>query len=218
MGRCQWRLLDFCGSNLFGTASEGGPAGAGTLYKLDLEGDFTTLFGFVVPTNGADGGTPEGNLALSGNTLYSTTEFGGANGNGTIFKVNTDASGYDVLYSFSEVDPVAGTNSDGYGPVAGLVLAGDVLYGSANSGGAGASGTIFSLNTDGSSFNPLYSFSEVDPTAGTNSDGADPEGRLTLSSGTLYGTASKGGTGAAEQFTRFHQRREFQHALQLHRS
>ena len=50
--------------------------------------------------NGADGATAKGSLTLVDSTLYGRTSAGGANGEGVIFKVNTDGSGFQVLYSF----------------------------------------------------------------------------------------------------------------------
>jgi uncharacterized repeat protein (TIGR03803 family) len=62
---------------------------------------------------GSDGQSPRAGLVLSGGTLYGTTYCGGSSGLGTVFKVNTDATGYTVLKSF--------TGSDGAQPYAGLV-------------------------------------------------------------------------------------------------
>src|SRR5207249_774346 len=73
------------------------------------------------------------------------------------------------------------TNSDGANPVAGLILAGNTLYGTAQSGGSSAYGTVFKVNTDGMAFTNLHSFTN-------GSDGADPYAGLILSGNTLYGT------------------------------
>ena len=45
---------------------------------------------------------------LSGSTLYGTTDDGGSSDDGTVFKVNTDGTGYTVLKNF--------TGSDGANP------------------------------------------------------------------------------------------------------
>jgi uncharacterized repeat protein (TIGR03803 family) len=76
-----------------------------------------------------DGANPAGGLVLVGNTLYGTTEDGGNSwlDYGTVFKVNTDGSGYAVLKSF--------TGGDGRYPSAALVLAGSTLYGTTDCGG-----------------------------------------------------------------------------------
>jgi uncharacterized repeat protein (TIGR03803 family) len=55
-------------------------------------------------------------------------------------------------------------------------------------------GLVFSLNTDGSGYTKLHSFTGVSGTFSTNSDGAIPRAGLVLVGDTLYGTASSGGT------------------------
>jgi len=148
---------------------------------------FTTLKTFTAATTNSlgvytnsDGISPNG-LISSTNTLYGTAQYGGSSGNGTVFRVNTNGTGFAVLHSFT-----AGvgtwpsiTNSDGAVP-GGLVLSGNILYGTANQGGGSGDGTVFKLNIDGSGFMVLHSFS-----GGTNSTG--PLGGLVLSGNTLYG-------------------------------
>jgi uncharacterized repeat protein (TIGR03803 family) len=158
---------------------------------------FTTLYNFTPTSDSAgppinsDGASPSGGLILSGNVLYGTAAAGGTAGEGTIFKVNTDGTGFSTLYSFTALSPYDPSNpqinSDGVKP-SGLVLSSNILYGTASSGGNGGSGTVFKLNTDGTGFTTLYSFTPM-----PNSDGALPFG-LTLSGSTLYGTASRGGS------------------------
>ena len=184
-GPCAGVVLS--GNTLFGTTLNF-PAG-GTVFKVNVDGTgFTTLYTF---TGGSDGATPYGGVVLSGNTLYGTTCYGGSSGNGTVFAVNTDGTGFTNLYSFSygAYNPSIKkmTNSDGSGSEAGLILSGDTLYGTAWHGGSSDSGTVFKLNTNGTGFTTLYSF-----TGG--SDGAHPGAGLILSGNTLYGTAEYGGS------------------------
>ena len=155
---------------------------------------FTPLYSF---TNSPDGAYPEGNLVLSGNTLYGTTSQGGTNyinelGSGTVFAINTDGSYYKTLHTFGS------TNYDGAGSENGLLLSGNTLYGTAKGGGVNGNGTVFSLNTSGSNYITLHNFSPTTlSNAGhyTNSDGSAPqESGLILSGNTLYGTAEVGGT------------------------
>ena len=145
---------------------------------------FTTLHHF----DGAGGSDPTAGLIISGNTLYGTTISGGS-GSGTVFKINTNGSGFTNLYSFSpsvfNSSLSKFTNSDGRGPWAGLVVSGNTLFGVAESGGSFGLGTIFSIQTDGTGFTNLHSFS--------GSDGHDPWGGLTLSSSTLFGATWRGG-------------------------
>jgi hypothetical protein len=53
---------------------------------------------------------------------------------------------------------------------------------------------VFAVNTDGTGFTNLYTFSTPDGgTYGDNGDGAYPQAGLILSGSTLYGTAEIGG-------------------------
>ena len=121
-------------------------------------------------------------------TLYGVSSLGGVSappsGSGAVFKVQPDGTGFGIIYSFTN-------GSDGSGPAAGLIVSGNTLYGTAKNGGSGGHGTVFKVNTDGSGFATIYSFTAY--TSGTNSDGANPVGSLVLSGNTLYGTASVGG-------------------------
>ncbi len=164
------------GNRLYGTTSGGGNSGYGTVFAVNTDGSgYTVLTHF---TGGADGGNPFGRLALAGDTLYGTAEYGGASGCGVVFKVNTDGSGYQVLKDFNE--------EDGKFPGAGLLLDGNTLYGRASQGGSSGCGTLFKLNTDGSGFSVLMNF--------TNVGGTDPWPGLILSGGKLYGTIDSGGS------------------------
>jgi uncharacterized repeat protein (TIGR03803 family) len=137
---------------------------------------------FTYFTN-ADGAVPAG-LILSGGILYGTTFQGGSSGRGTIFKLNPNGTGFTTLYHFSAYGPNGDTNSDGATP-GGSTLIGHRLYGAAQAGGGFGRGTLFSINTDGSDFLVLHTFTGI--------DGIYPGG-LTLVGNTFYGSASQGGT------------------------
>ena len=154
---------------------------------------FTNLHTFSAAV--FDGINPQAGLILSGNTLYGTAYGGGSAGNGTVFKVNADGTGYAILYSFSQTDENY-FNSDGANPQAGLILSNNTLYGTAYYGGSAGAGTVFKVNADGTGYTTLYSFSQTDMN-GVNSDGAYPQAGLILSGNTLYGTAYYGGSGGA---------------------
>src|SRR5208283_3740150 len=87
------------------------------------------------------------------------------------------------------------TNSDGAGPRAGLVLSGNILYGTAFSGGTNGFGTLFAVNNDGTGFTTLHSFTATSGSSSTNSDGINPNAAPILSGNTVYGTATAGGLG-----------------------
>jgi uncharacterized repeat protein (TIGR03803 family) len=180
--------LILSGNTLYGTAEHGG-LGSGVVFSIETSGsDFTVIYPFSsLDTNfeNGDGSGPVANLLLSGNTLFGTTAFGGAKGNGTVFAVTTDGLHFTNLHSFSALTGF-GTNDDGAYPAAGLVLSNNILYGTAQDGGAAGYGTVFALPANGSGFTNLYSF-----TNGT--DGAKPMAPLFLTNGILYGTAVSGG-------------------------
>src|SRR5436190_434373 len=98
---------------------------------------FKTLHSFTAtpssyPYTNSDGAHPVAGLILSGNALYGTTMSGGSSGNGTVFAVNTDGTGFMNLHSFmalSDPYPLAHANSDGANPWAGLIVSGNTLYG-----------------------------------------------------------------------------------------
>jgi uncharacterized repeat protein (TIGR03803 family) len=71
--------------NIFGTASEGGAFGAGTVYEIDANGTYTTLHDF---TAGADGSFPYAGVTRdpAGN-LYGTAVYGGDFGFGVVYKI-----------------------------------------------------------------------------------------------------------------------------------
>jgi uncharacterized repeat protein (TIGR03803 family) len=177
-------IMDSAG-NLYGTTSGGGAVGAGTIFKLDTNGNETVLWNF-----GVFGGTPLAERLIMDSTgnLYGTT-FGGsgaANDNGTVFKLDTNGN-VTVLYSF------AGGTADGTEPAASLIMdsAGN-LYGTTQSGGAYGKGTIFKLDSNGNE-TVLYSFG-----SGGATDGVSPAAGLVLDKkGILYGTTFSGGAGYA---------------------
>src|SRR5439155_25936266 len=175
------------GSTRYGTASLGGSAGSGTVFAVNADGTgFTVLHSF----DGGDGAIPWAALLLSTNRLYGTTTQGGNVGEGTVFAINTDGTGFTNLHHFSEALEINGydVNQDGAYPNAELILLGNTLYGTASKGGSSGMGTIFALNTDGTGFTNLHSFSN-------GADGAIPVAALVAGANTLYGTATGGGAG-----------------------
>jgi uncharacterized repeat protein (TIGR03803 family) len=163
--------------------------------------DFTNLYSFTGPPwNGSpfaiintDGAHPEAGLILSSNILYGTAEYGGSSGSGTIFAVDTNGPVFANLYNFTSPDPTYHTNSDGACPSARLFLSGNTLYGTAEFGGSGGNGTVFAVNTDGTGFTNLHSFTATSCFGCPNSDGANPYAGVILLGNTLYGTVLRGG-------------------------
>ena len=176
--------LVLSGNTLYGAAYSGGSSGDGTVFAINTKGTgLTNLHNFAA---NSDGAKPLGTLILSGNTLYGAASAGGSSSNGTVFAINTDGTGFTNLHSFNAVvsADITGllTNSDGFRPLGGLILSGNTLYGTANAGGSFGIGTVFAVNTDGTGFTTVHSF-----TGG--SDGSRSYAGLLLSGNTLYGTA-----------------------------
>ena len=147
------------------------PGEAGTRFKV--------LYTFQ---GGSDGAHPyAGMIADKSGNLYGTTETGGANGFGTVFRLAPNGT-KTVLHSFAG-------GSDGINPYAGVIAdkSGD-LYGTTYQGGAHDDGAVFEIASDGTE-TVLYAFNDQG-----GSDGADPYAGLVMDrSGNLYGTTTVGG-------------------------
>ena len=187
---------------LYGTAYAGCSAGNGTIFAINTDGTgFTNLYRFTASPASAyaniytnsDGASPAADLILAGNMLFGTAGYGGTNGNGTVFKVKTDGSGFGNLYNFKFTYGALITNTDGALPAASLVLSGGTLYGTASAGGTNGNGTVFAVSTNGTGFTTLHNFTLLAGMLETNSDGANPIAGLILAGNTLYGTATAGG-------------------------
>jgi uncharacterized repeat protein (TIGR03803 family) len=173
-------------ANLYGTTLEGGAIGGGTVFKITPTGTLTTLYSFCSQEGCSDGLDPFGGLVLAtdGN-FYGTTDAGGAEGFGTIFKI-TPTGTLTTLYSFC---PQTGC-SDGQNPMGVLIQATDGnFYGTTPSGGAKAGGTVFKITPRGK-LSTLYSFCSQ-----TNcTDGVNPyAGLVQAIDGDFYGTTIGGG-------------------------
>ena len=131
-------IMDSAG-NLYGTTAGGGAYDLGTVFKISPAGTETVLHSFVGGTT--DGADPQAALIMdSAGNLYGTTVDGGANNDGTVFKISP-AGTETVLRSF------VGGATDGARPEAALVMdsAGN-FYGTTQSGGTYHGGTLFTIN------------------------------------------------------------------------
>jgi uncharacterized repeat protein (TIGR03803 family) len=173
-------IMDSAG-NFYGTTSSAGALGHGTVFKMTPAGTETTLYSFAGGT--ADGGTPYSGVIMdSAGNLYGSTLFGGANDDGTVFKL-TPTGTETVLHSFS------GGTTDGWSPYGGVVMDGaGNLYGTTRYGGSPGPGTVYKITPAGTE-SLLYSFDAV--------NGANPGAGLIIdNAGNLYGTTvNNGGNG-----------------------
>jgi len=163
------------GNVFYGMTLEGGANGIGNIFSVNTDGSgYVDMYDF---TN-ASGCSPYGTtLVLSGNVLYGMTFKGGANGDGDIFSINTNGTGFTDMLDFN------GTN--GASPYGSLTLSGNVLYGMTAVGGPSYNGNIFSININGTGYTDLFDFNGV--------NGQGPEGSLTLVGNVLYGMTVYGG-------------------------
>ena len=176
-------LVQGSDSAFYGTTAHGGTNGGGTVFKITPTGSLTTLWQF----NSADlsaGRQPVGALVQgSDGNFYGTTEDGGTNDAGTVYRI-TSAGTLTTLSQFS--------SADGRWPFGALVQGSDgnfygtTVYGGNTNLNAGfGSGTIFRISPSGG-FTNLYSFSGY--------DGVQPYAALVQGSdGNFYGTTAQDG-------------------------
>ncbi len=159
------------GSILYGTTRAGG---GGTVFRISADGSDHSIIRML--DGATEGSLLSGPVLLSGATLYGTASWGGSYREGTLFKLNTDGSGFTVLKHFMG-------GSDGSGPRGHLVLSGSTLYGITH-GSGGQMGTLYAIGTDGSNFQVLRQF------GGLSEEGACPKDGLLVAGTTLYGTTT----------------------------
>lgn len=201
-------LIEGSDGDLYGVTRAGGANGTGVIFRQSLDGTaFAVLHEFGPVTSAAndaviknlDGSSPVGSLLQAPDGyLYGTAAVGGESGRGTIFRIQMDGTGFEVVHQFpalsTDSPPV---NVDGASPNPGLMDGGNgLLYGVATLGGANGVGTLFSLDPNGPSFTVLHDFDTA--------FGAYPSGALVLGSDSrLYGTTSAGGTNSNGETTNF---------------
>jgi uncharacterized repeat protein (TIGR03803 family) len=160
--------------NLYSTSQAGG-IGYGTVFQLTPAGKVKVLYQFP-----ASGG-PQGGLTLgTDGYLYGTTRFLGLYGNGSVFKIATDGTGYKTLYSFKPgisgyqpfTAPIQGVDGNFYGTTA---------YGHIT----GTTGSVYKMTPAGV-LTTLHEFHK--------SDGSDPTALIQGTDGNFYGTTVSGGT------------------------
>jgi uncharacterized repeat protein (TIGR03803 family) len=189
-------LIQASDGNFYGTTEGGGtggyciPGGCGTTFKITPKGVLTTLYSFCSQPDCADGAYPGGPLVQgTDGKFYGTANLGGAQGEGTVFRINSQGV-LETLYSFCSLPNCA----DGATASSGLVQATDGnFYGTTGQGANNACpfgcGTIYEITPTGM-LTTLHSFD--------GTDGGEPAGGLLQgTNGTFYGTTIYGGTPCA---------------------
>jgi uncharacterized repeat protein (TIGR03803 family) len=139
--------------NFYGTTAYGGSYGEGSVFKITPTGTLTTIYNFCTQIACTDGAVPRDGLTLgSDGNFYSTTYYGGADNQGTIFQI-TAAGVLTTLFSFD--------GTDGRYPIQHLFQATNgTFYGVTDNDGSSGDGTVFSLSVS------LSPFVETVPTSG----------------------------------------------------
>jgi uncharacterized repeat protein (TIGR03803 family) len=122
---------------IYGTASQCGTSGVGTVWKLTKDGVETVLHNFAAGTS--DGENPSAGIVLdSAGNIYGTTTVGGAFGLGTVYRIGKKGKEI-VLHSFD--------GADGQYPFGSLVQnpRTTVLIGTTQNGGTSGSGTVWEI-------------------------------------------------------------------------
>jgi uncharacterized repeat protein (TIGR03803 family) len=155
----------------------------GSLAATNLGTDETTQI-YVFP--GAPGGCdPESAMVFVGKLAYGETSGGLSSGPGygTIYQFDPASGLVQTLYSFTNGDDGADPNYD-------LIADKGFLYGITAKGGVngcnGGCGAVFKYEISSGMLTTLHTFLG-------GSDGAEPEGKLLLEHGKLYGTTFEGG-------------------------
>ena len=205
--------------NFYGTTSQGGAYGVGTVFQLKPDGTYKAIYSFGATTD--DPASPSLGLVqdAQGN-LYGTSAKGGSAGLGAIYKIDSQFN-YSVIYSFMPA-PAAytftfnssyATNvSGGFSPNSPLVIGADgALYGTASGTTYGA-GAIYkvtpqgqftllhrfgdgSVASDGAEY-PINTSTSLGISQGVSSLTAPPAGPMVLATdGNFYGTTYQGGLG-----------------------
>jgi uncharacterized repeat protein (TIGR03803 family) len=170
-------LIAEADGNLYGTTRWGGSYNHGTVYRIEAG---THAISTLALFNADNGSGPFGSLVADADgNLYGTTSDGGANFQGTVFRLNAGTNTITTLASFD--------GANGAYPYAGLIAdAQGNLYGTTSSGGDFGLGNVFRLAAGTNALTTLASFN------GTN--GALPIGGLTADAeGNFYGTTYFGG-------------------------
>ncbi len=185
-------LIGYSRESLFGTTIAGGDQQCGTVFRLrHVRSEWRHQLLHSFAGGKGDGCQPSATLAGYYQTYYGDTLTGGANNDGTVFKIVTTNSHAPedavetVIWSFTSA-------VDGAKPSSQIIYPDGNLYGTTSQGGPGGKGTVWKLTPPAQkkgkwTMTVLWTFS--------GPDGAEPtRGPLVFdATGALYGTCHSGG-------------------------
>lgn len=182
---------------IYGTASEGGMYNCGAIYgNIPVP---TPVLHFTGRTGAAKGAAPQGTLLVEGSVIWGTTEKGGLNDAGTVYKYNLTTGELTTVLEFGQF-AMADAGYVGRAPTVGLTRDGN--------------GMLWGV----SAFSSLVMVFKIDPATGvvtpitslTSSTGAQlgelTRGELTFDGvDSLWGVTSNGGPGGFGRIYKIHQ-------------
>jgi uncharacterized repeat protein (TIGR03803 family) len=170
--------------NFYGTTESGGNRfEGGTVYKMTLDGQLTTLYSFCTTNECPDGAEPGGIIQASDGNLYGITIGAAMQDSGTLFRVSTTGEFKTLHYFCSAVNCVDGYEQSP--PIQGID---GNLYGTTLLGGAHSGGVLYRLSLAGE-YTILYNFCSLSDCL----DGGGPTGIVQDAQGNFFGTTSAGG-------------------------
>jgi uncharacterized repeat protein (TIGR03803 family) len=176
--------------NIYGVTAGGGSDavyanGSGTVYKMTLDGEITTLYTFCPTAPCTDGSTPTGMIQASDGNFYGSTYFGGSTNSGTIFQL-TPTGEFKSLHSFCSAANCPDGQSRNFPPIQGN---NGNFYGTGYDGGSGG-GVFYELTASGT-YKVLYDFCYTN--FGDCPGGSLPNPIVQDASGNFFGTTNDGG-------------------------
>jgi uncharacterized repeat protein (TIGR03803 family) len=198
------RLILDRNGDLFGTTTQGGTNGKGTVFEIvKTSGGYsstpTILYSFCPQTNCPDGSDPVGGLLADphGN-LFGTTSAGGTDNDGTVFEIEKTSSGYAA----APLTLVSFDGTDGAAPKAALIADphGDLFGTTLGDGGVHNQGTVFEIKKTAHG----YASAPTSLVVFDGKNGSSPIGGLLADArGNLFGTTVAGGATENGQGTVF---------------
>lgn len=186
-------LVEDSDGRLYGTTMRGGSGNRGVIYRISTAGSYERLYSFPrlsafnsvgLAINSTGANPRAGLLRTADGTFYGTTNQGGENGYGTLFRaeISGDSADVDPIHHF------AGWSFGGGASTAALVLGPDgSFYGTSEAGGYADTGAVWRVAPDGS-LALLHGY------LGTVTDGKTPYASVLFAHDTLYAVSTTDNT------------------------
>jgi uncharacterized repeat protein (TIGR03803 family) len=168
-------LLQGTNGNLYGITASGGANDGGTVFEVTPTGQLTTLYSFCTQQGCPNGTDPVALIQAKAGTFYGVTAFGGATGNGTVFKI-TAAGKLTTLHNFC----IRRNCTDGENPSSLVEGSDGNFYGTTTQ----TPGTVFKISPNGA-LTTIHTFCSLPNCA----DGSIPIAPMVQANdGNFYGT------------------------------